>query len=315
MTTELDEPDFAQNAREQYGGAWHLERAVRLGAARRLRRGAYVDAERWTNLDPLHRHLVKIAAARRAARTEPVFSHESAAALHGIPFIGNWPESVHVSVPPGRAASNSAVVRSRRMLAEESIVALPTGARATDPVTTALDLAATRSLLSGIVAISHLRHEFGMTREELERALAESGIRSGVRKARLAIARSTAGSESVLESLVVARCEDLGFAAPTQQLPVTGVDGRQYRVDFAWCDGRIIAEGDGRGKYHEPEQLAGRTAEEALWAEKRREDAIRPTCERFVRFTWSDAWNAIGLERVLAFAGVPRPHRVRPLTR
>lgn len=315
MSFELDEPDFTQDALRQLGSAWRLELAARDGTLRRVRRGAYVDAARWAALDPLHRHLMKVTAARRAANVEPVFCHESAAALHGIPFIGSWPVAVHVCVPPGRSASNSVVRRSRRALAEESILVLPSGARATDPITTVLDLAASRSLLSGIVAISHLRNRLGTTVDELERALLESGIRAGVRKARLAIARSTSGSESVLESLIVARCEDLGFARPSQQLPVRGVDGRDYRVDFAWNGGSIIAEADGRGKYREPDQLAGRTPDEVLWDEKRREDAIRPTCDRLVRVSWSDAWGGSRLESAFTFAGVPRPRRARQLTR
>src|SRR5690606_31011906 len=103
---------------------------------------------------------------------------------------------------------------------------------------------------------------------------ARAGRFPGVRRARTALTRSVAGSGSVLETLAVVRCQDYGFEPPEQQRPVVGVDGVEYRVDLAWRDGRILAEGDARDKDSAPEGLRGRSPSETLWAERRREDAL-----------------------------------------
>ncbi len=129
---------------------------------------------------------------------------------------------------------------------------------------------------------------------------------AGVRRARIAVERSVELAESVLEVLVFVRCEDLGFAVPELQRPVVGVDGGSYRVDYAWRDGRILGEADGRSKYFGADRPSGRAAEEVLWAEKRREDALRAVCDRFIRVSWDDAWAGHPLARRLVAVGVPR---------
>jgi very-short-patch-repair endonuclease len=52
------------------------------------------------------------------------------------------------------------------------------------------------------------------------------------------------------------------------------------RVDFLF-DGCVIGEADGRGKYTGPQDL---------WAEKRREDALRALGFEVVRWGWDDMW-------------------------
>jgi len=298
----------ARSARETGLGADALARAARRGELARLRRGAYAAADRLTAADAAARHRLLIRAARLAADEEPVFSHESAAALHGIPILGEWPRTVHTTVVPGHGGSSGAVMRTQRRLAPEDVVVTASGALATSPVRTAIDLAASRSLLGGIVAISHVRAT-GVPPSAFADALGRAGAMNGIGRARLALARSVAGAESVLEVLVVVRCQDYGFAVPELQREVRGTDGRNYRVDFAWLDGRVFGEADGRRKYQDPELLAGRSAEEVVWAEKRREDAIRFACERFLRLGWEDAWRGVGLARLLDAAGVPRVGR------
>jgi len=315
MSSELDHLVLARDVAAHGESRWQLDRRVARGELVRVRRGAYVAHDVWQGLAPAARHRMLVHATRWAARDEPVFSHESAAAIHGIPFVGDWPSRAHVTAPIGTASSNAAVIRTRRSLDARAIVADKSGMRTTDPITTALDLASSRSLLSGIVAISHVRQARTLSRAVLEAALDALGLQSGRRRAGIAIARSSDASESPLETLVLARCQDLGFESPVQQFPIVGSDGRTYRVDFAWDDGRIVAESDGQGKYRDPELLAGRSSEEVLWAEKRRENAIRAGCEPLVRLTWRDAWTGEALVAALTHARVPRPRRPRALTR
>ena len=198
--------------------------------------------------------------------------------------------------------------RVRRALQTDDVVELANGTRITSLARTAIDLAASRSLLGGIAAVSYALQQ-GVDHALLADGLRRLGPVTGVARARSALSRSSSGSESALETLVVVRCQDYGFELPEQQRVVTGLDGRSYRVDFAWRGGQVLGEADGRSKYADPALRDGRSAEEVVWAEKRREDALRPTCRSFIRFGWSDAWAGDALARRLESAGVPRQRR------
>ncbi len=125
-----------------------LERAERSGRLSRVRHGAYARPEDLASASSEARHLVLVEATRSAARGEPVFSHESAAALHRIPLLGELPTRARITVPIGGGKSNASVQRTQRRLGEEDVVVLPDGTRATSPILTAIDLSADRSVLS-----------------------------------------------------------------------------------------------------------------------------------------------------------------------
>lgn len=302
---ELIELRLARELRRATGSARRLERQAARRELVRVRPGAYVSADDWDLARAVSRQLVMIDATRRAARTEPVFSHESAAALHGIPLIGDSDMEfcVTTTVRRGGGWSSAAVRRVHRELAPEDVVEFADGARATSLARTAVDLAATRSSLSATVAVSHVRRG-GVDLAALEAALARAGAMTGIGAARAAVRDSVGGSDSPLETLVVVRCRDLGFAEPEQQVPIRGIDGVVYWVDFAWRGGRILGEADGKLKYRAVDGVP--TSLDVLWAEKRREDALRARCDAFVRVSWDDVWTGEGLEHRLVTAGVPR---------
>lgn len=281
------------------------------GRLTRIRQGYYLEPETVRALDERSLHRARVHATARAARHRPVFSHESAAVLHGIPWLGHPPGRAVVTTTAPRS-SNRSVLRHQAALDPADIVMTADGLRATSPGRTAIDLAARQSMLSGIIAVSHVRWT-GVDMADLVACMERMGPFQGVSQARTALDRSTSGSESPLESLVVARCQDLGFAVPDQQTRIVGVDGRRYRVDFSWHGGRVLGEADGYAKYLASAESDARSPEERLRAEKAREDALRPACERFVRVTWAEAWNGIALARRLTAAGVPRirPARAR----
>lgn len=305
---ELIQIRTAREARVLLGGAHRLERAARRGDLTRLRSGAYADSDNLVGVSEEALHLARVAASRLAAIREPVFSHESAAALLGIPLIGDWPERARTTVPKNGTKSSGSVQRTRRTLGPHEIVTLEDGTRVTSPARTAIDLAAGRSLLAGIVAISYVRHA-GVPLGDLERAVDELGSGSGVRRTRAAIRRSADRSESALETLVLVRLQDYGFETPELQRPIRGIDGREYRVDFAWQDDRILLDVDGYSKYEAIAAASGRTAAEVVLEEKRREDALRPMCDRFLRLGCSEAWGGHELLRRLAAVGIPRRAR------
>ena len=301
---------LARDARPA-GAAQRLERGARRRELVRVLQGAYALPEDWEEASARTRHAAMISVLRGRSASEPVFVAESAAILHELPLIGYMPEDVRVAVPRGKGHDAYGVRRRHRVHDPRDLVTLPSGARATSRVRTAVDLAATRSSLGGLIAMAALLGD-GVREDEIEECLARAGAMRGIRAARWAFAHAPRGSESPLETLVMVRCADLGFAEPEQQRLVRGVDGIEYRVDFAWRDGAILGEADGKLKY-----AGGRdrpTPADVLWAEKRREDALRARCAAFVRVGWEDAWDGIGLNVRLISARVPRVRMPRPLT-
>src|SRR5680860_435128 len=83
-----------------------LQRSVASGESIRLRRGVVVDAGDWTEVTPDARYLLRIRAVAATRKSTPVFSHQSAAVIWGLPIIGRWPDRVHL-MAVGRAGSVS----------------------------------------------------------------------------------------------------------------------------------------------------------------------------------------------------------------
>lgn len=294
---------LAREMRAARGTARPLERRAARRELIRIAPGAYVSQHEWAQAAQAERHRAIAAAVHSRATIPPVFSHESAAAFHGIPIVGEWPDWAIVTVRRGGGETSAAVHRVHRTLAPEDVIVGAEGLRMTSLERTLIDLAATRGTLSSVIAFSHARYA-GLSLDRIEAAIARAGRMPGIRAARAALRESTDRSESPLETLVLMRCRDLGFAEPEQQRVIVGIDGVRYRVDFAWRDGAIVLEADGKLKYRAEQ---GRpTPSDVLWAEKRREDAIRGRGPVFVRAGWDDAWGGAGLERVLMSAGVPR---------
>lgn len=153
-------------------------------------------------------------------------------------------------------------------------------------------------------------------------------------------------AESVGESYSRVVIHESGFEAPALQVWFDGVAGgdfapggppergRGIRVDFYWERLGIVGEFDGRVKYgrasedllsarydsftgewapSEARPASGgvqpvfrRGPEEALWAEKRREDRLRALGLQVVRWTWDDLTHPERLKAILSTAGVRR---------
>lgn len=242
--------------------------------------------------------------------SDPVFSHDSAAAIWGIPALGGYSCEVHVTVERSGARNSSAIVRHRDSL-EIGIVRTVGDFSVTSPARTAVDLASARPLIAGVAAIDHVLRWSGVTRLELELDLARRRPFRGVRRVERALAIATGRSDSPLESAVLARVAEHGILVPEQQWPFVDVMGHERRADFRWLipgsGRRIIAESDGREKYESEEMLAGRSGRQVLWEEKVREDHLRTFCDALVHVYWSDVWprGGAGLIEKLTRAGVP----------
>src|SRR5680860_515235 len=99
------------------------QRSVASGESIRLRRGVVVDAGDWTEVTPDARYLLRIRAVAATRKSTPVFSHQSAAVIWGLPIIGRWPDRVHL-MAVGRAGlhSKNGVILHHDRLRDEDVV-------------------------------------------------------------------------------------------------------------------------------------------------------------------------------------------------
>ncbi len=107
------------------------------------------------------------------------------------------------------------------------------------------------------------------------------------------------------ESLSRLVIDEAGLEPPTLQQPFQTRRGR-FLVDFWWERAGVVGEFDGEVKYRDRSIRQGRSPEDVVVDEKRREDAIRedPRVRRFVRWTWADVWRPGLVPALVREAGV-----------
>ncbi|WP_454049687.1 hypothetical protein [Cellulomonas sp. Marseille-Q8402] len=289
-------------------GGHALRRALRDGSLAQVRPGAYVRGAEWSASSPEGRQLLAVRAAARQL-VDPVFSHESAAAVWGLPLVGAA-GGVHVLGPPGadgrpRGTGTRAGV-TRHAAGAGVPVAVRDGLRVTGALDTVLALARDRDLRRALAAADAALRSGLVTGDGLRDEVARRAGARGARRMRVVAALADGRVESAGESVSRARIHLDGFAQPALQVPFVRGGSTVARVDFWWRDARVVGEFDGRKKYRADGVDDRRAVEERVWSEKRREDMIRAAGIRVVRWTWSEAWHPGPLSALLAAAGVPR---------
>jgi hypothetical protein len=131
-------------------------------------------------------------------------------------------------------------------------------------------------------------------------------------RAKAVLEFSDPASESPGESMSRANIHLLGFAPPVLQHRIADRDGEFARTDYYWPEVNLAGEFDGRGKYLRSAQERDLPVGEVVMREKKREDRIRRTGIRVVRWDWQDAMDLPTLRRILSEAGVPRATQTRP---
>lgn len=277
-----------------------LRTQVQRGELIRVRQGWYVAASDWRDLWPEGRHLLRVLAASSAATSAdgPVFARESAAVLWGLPLYRWVPRAVHTVIEGrGHSRTLAGIARHDIALGPDDVVELH-GMRVTSLARTVFDTA--RSLLAeaavaiadaalrGIAVRGH-RQDADLVaawREE-QAALARPGLR-GVRQARWVGEFADGRAQLPGESVSRLQLFRLGYTEVDLQVPVTGTDGRQFFMDFAFKRARAFGEFDGEGKYLDTDLRDASSTEAAVLEEKRREDDVRgATGWRFAR--WGSA--------------------------
>jgi len=276
-----------------------IERAVREGRLRPIRRGWYLATDDWSGLWPEGAHLAHVLAVARDSRGGAVMSHLSAAVLWGLPVYRAPLQRVHMTVPPAsRISSGPDVWRHTAPLAAGDVV-MRHGIRCTSLERTVFDVVRTTRSETAVAcadaaerAMTLRGREWDLDeKESWRRALADrvdaaTGAR-GIRQARRILALADGRAQLPGESVSRLQLVRLGFAVPDLQVRVPGPDGTDYFVDFALRDVRAFGEFDGEGKYTDEALRRGMSVEAVMLAEKRREDWIRGVTQwRLVR--WGD---------------------------
>lgn len=281
------------HSREQLLDRDVAARALRVssdGSWQRLHRGMYAAREAVSDLRPAARHrLDTLAVVARMRNGGAVVSHLSAAVLHGLPQYRFATRPVELTLAPGaRGASRPGVHRYRDHLDEADVVEID-GIRCTSLERTVFDVARTCGLEAAVsCADAALGRAAGEGRRAdpakqeawrdrmRERALRAAG-RRGVTAARWVVEFADARAELPGESVSRLQLFRLGFRDMDVQVPVAGPSGTTYFVDIGLSRAETFWEFDGEGKYRDRELRSGRSIDDVILAEKRREDWIRGT--------------------------------------
>lgn len=283
-----------------------IERDARRGLAVRLAAGVYVRTDDWRSLGPASQHTARVHAVLPRLGPDAVVAHESALAIRGFPLLGEWPRRVHVVARQRARDKVTGSVHQHAAPLGDGEIDTVDGLPVVGAARAAVDSVRRRDLRGATVVLDHGLHAGAYDRSALEATLAARPGVPGRRRAAVAVAFADERSESPGESLSRAGMRAAGLTGPELQarFPVTGpLIGF---VDFWWPQFGVIGEFDGEVKYRDERMRAGRSPEQVVIDEKRREDDLRalPGVHTVVRWTWSDALRAEPMVRALARAGV-----------
>lgn len=292
-----------------------IQRAVTERALYRVSPGWYLDAQQWDRLRFEQQHLIRAWCTRAAAATPPLFSHYTAAAIVNLPLLRFADDRVHTLVPASNSRrSRGSVVRHRAVI-EPDDVADSAGLLHTNEVRTLLDLIRVASFEQGVVAGDVLLRRFVSSRQGsvegyramlLARLESMSGSR-GKDRARRVIEFLDPLSESPLESLFRLQLARLGFEIRLQ-VRVRAQDGSWYRMDMELVGYGVFLEADGRVKYTEQSMLGGKSLQEVLLNERKRENWVSGTTNaRTIRGVWKEALTPQQTATMLRNYGVTPP--------
>lgn len=318
------------HTRRQLIASGHTEGRIRtaVGAGELLRilHGRYVSLDDWKHLDPVDRHLLRTLAVERGAGSPPLFSHTTAALLHGLPVLRLDTHRVHLLAPhtpstrprrPDRARSEAAatVIRHNRLPDPGCIRATTGGLDHTELIHTVLDIAQSAPFDVGLVcadaALRKVVRLHGMP-EEAARSAALTALEArprcpGKGRARHVLNFASGLAESPLETLVRLQLARLGIAVG-EQVEVSGPSGQTYRIDFELYGYAAFFEADGAAKYLDARLRPGESAGQAVLREKRREDWIRgSTRKTILRGGWGDAQSPRTMGALLRAYGIAPP--------
>lgn len=265
-----------------------LARRVRSGQLVRMRRGAYAARTDLTGLDRSSLHRLEILSTWSALNEPAVVSHGSAAVLQDLPLHDVPLDRVTLTrPPPANSRRRPAVHVLVANLRYDDVVELGP-LQVTAPARTALDVARRHGMSAGVVAADHVLRTGAARPDELATCSDAMHGTPGSRNARRVAAFADGRSESVGESLSRLVMAEHGLPTPELQVPILDRSGTMLaRTDFGYPVPRVVGEFDGRIKYSRLLRT-GESPGDAVFREKRREDAVRGEGWDMVRWTWAE---------------------------
>ncbi|WP_044506022.1 hypothetical protein [Gordonia sp. KTR9] len=256
--------------------------AVRRGDLIRVAPGICVlaDSSITKDADALYRLRCIAVADSIRDRSTATLSHDSAAALHGMPLLHPDRDVVHLT----KRTKGGGFVRGHRHvhvgpLPHDDVTVID-GIGVTTLPRTAVDVAVAGNFERALVVFDRAL-TLKADREVMSEMLAARARWPGIAAARRALEYADPLSESVGESWSRAQIIAAGLPLPRLQHTFRTSEG-EVRADFDW-DGNVIGEFDGMQKYG---LRPGETPREALIREKKREDSLRAKGFMVVRWTW-----------------------------
>ncbi|MDO4797467.1 MAG: hypothetical protein Q4A01_05535 [Coriobacteriales bacterium] len=289
-----------------------LIRALRAGHVISPAPQLYVRAEDWSILKPDQRHR---SVVRSLAKLHPtwVFSHASAAIMHGLYVSYSLLDHVHVLTSRrANSPSNGIIERHKRAHIEWVVIE---GVRVTPIARTAFDCLRTYDFRSSLAIADSTLRVLHQTNDQLVSTFGTFSRRfkNWQRAANIAVfadRRSESGGESVARAVMI----EQGYLIPNLQVVVENtVDGGVYRADFCWQLGnhnRVLGELDGHEKYTNPLMTKGRDVVEVLTDERLRESRVSIYGDKILRFSYADVMNVRRFRSLLDAYGVPSGYAV-----
>lgn len=290
-------------------GYTHPEIRNLVGAGRwvRLRRGVLVTADDLeSGRRDGHGYRVDCLAVLLALdRPNAVISHASAARLWAFPRPRDVDDTIRLT-DPERWRSGGGFRMTRAPLRPGEV--WRAGAvRITSAARTLVDCAREWPLEDAVVAMDAALLAERTTTEDLRVAAAAVHHWPGAARAMRAAGSTDERAESPLETRGRLRMVGAGLTPDALQVEIHS-GGRLVGVVDAWFEESAVAvEFDGYVKYADP--WRGRTPEQVVWDEKRREDALRSLDIRVVRVADADLGGSWGRTeaRLRALVATPDP--------
>lgn len=173
----------------------------------------------------------------------------TAAATYGFDTEGTT--NLHVINPEGRQLrpSDGLIVHRR----EGAPLTMVKGRPATTPAWTAIEVARGLRRPRALATLDAALRREACSREDLTRAIRVQAGRRGIITVRELFAIASPLAESPMESEARLVMHDGGLPAPVLQYEIIDLNGRLWRLDFAWPEFRVAAEYDGVEWHTAPE--------------------------------------------------------------
>lgn len=266
-----------------------LRSAVRTGLLERIRHGVYVHKAEYSLLTPEQRHVVLVRSVADKLGPAVAVSHQSACAVHDLAMYGHPLDKVHVTRLDGSAGrTEHGIVHHVGQVVSDDDIEEINGILVVKPARAVFETSTIGSVESAIVVMDSGLHKQVVTRDELVDLTERLWNWRGARGARYALSLADGRSESPGESRSRYLFRREGLPIPELQVPVHDANGLLIGYsDFGWLEYHHLGEFDGRIKYG---GIAGdqRSAQQIVFDEKRREDAMRSRLLGMSRWTWAE---------------------------